>query len=120
MREESLSTPNAGPNDRLEECHGDQEECTADAMEEDWDQDLEDWSEDVLCQRLHELLPGVCSFLSEVDSIHRERFIQMMKLMNNGTFPIENICFLVFEDLIQWYSIPNTCGMRYNDNVRNR
>ena len=38
--------------------------------------------------------------------------------MERGIFPLDNICFQVFEDLIQWYSVNNVTEMRYNDDVR--
>ena len=50
---------------------------------------------------MNTLLPGVSQFLSESDDIHKTRFMQFLELLNNATFPSNNICFQVFEDLIQ-------------------
>ena len=34
-------------------------------------------------------------------------------MMSEDRFPIENICFQLFLDVIEWYSAPNTSQMRY-------
>ena len=64
------------------------------------------------------LLPGIVNFLLENDPVHSTRILQMFSLMERGIFPLDNICFQVFEDLIQWYSVNNVTEMRYNDDVR--
>ena len=73
---------------------------------------------DNLLEEMKTLLPGVCQFLSEADDIHKSRFMQFLELMNNGTFPLNNICFQVFEDLIQWHLVENISYMRYSPEVR--
>ena len=73
---------------------------------------------EALLRELYELIPGVVDFLCDNDPLHKRRFVQMMKLMNSGTFPYENICFGIFEDLIQSYSIDSVNAMRYSPHIR--
>ena len=42
----------------------------------------------------------------------------MMKLFKNGLFPTENICYKVFQNLIQYYSLENSKAMRYSEDVK--
>ena len=41
----------------------------------------------------------------------------MMTLMANGQFPIHNLCYQLFMDVIQWYSARSTTEMRYSDEI---
>lgn len=43
-----------------------------------------------------------------------------MVLMASNTFPLENMCYSLFMDIIQWYSSSSTTEMRYSENVGDR
>ena len=64
------------------------------------------------------LLPGVCHHLAKLDTIHSDRLLQMFTLFQKGLFPTENICYRIFLDLIQWYSLDSSKAMKYDSNVR--
>ena len=36
-----------------------------------------------------------------------------MGLLASGTFPLHNICYLLFLDIVGWYSCDSTTHMRY-------
>ena len=65
-----------------------------------------DIREQELFKTLSALLPGVCQFLAQHDTIHSDRFVKFVKLLEQGRFPLENICWLVFSDLVQRLSAP--------------
>ena len=72
-------------------------------------------------QQMYELMPSVCHFLCEADLWHLERFLQILSLMNTGDFPLDNICYTLFIDVIQWYHVFSTSFityMLYSDDVR--
>ena len=60
----------------------------------------------------------VCEFLGKTDPIHGQRLVQLMTLMNDGKCPVANICYKIFEDLIQWHTVDNISQMRYSEDVR--
>ena len=61
---------------------------------------------------MQSLIPSVCKFLSKQDPIHTERFTQYLKLMSSEKFPISNMCYQLFNDVIQWYSCVSSTEMR--------
>ena len=74
--------------------------------------------EDELISLLHELAPGVCKFLSSQDPIHATRFLSFLHLLSDGSFPIDNICYQIFCDLIQWLSLDDKRQMIYSADVK--
>jgi hypothetical protein len=38
-------------------------------------------------------------------------------MLSNGTFPVDNIAFLLFLDVVKWYGMSNTLAMRYDETV---
>ena len=66
---------------------------------------------------LWQLLPDVCQFLAEVDAIHSTRLVQYMRLLSDRTFPMTNISYRVFLDLVQWHSLSDHTQMRYHPRV---
>ena len=60
----------------------------------------------------------MCEFLAENDVIHSVRLIQYMRLLSNRSFPLTNISYKVFLDLVQWHSVSSDHKqMRYNPKV---
>ena len=51
-------------------------------------------------QQMYDLMPSVCHFLCEADPWYKERFLQILSLMNTGYFPPDNICYKLFIDVI--------------------
>lgn len=70
-----------------------------------------------LQKTLTDLIPGVCRYLCREDSVHSESVVQFLRLLSQGTFPLRNICWLVFCDLIQKLSVPLK-AMRYSAAVK--
>ena len=64
----------------------------------------DDLNSDVVRQ-MFDLVPAVCEFLSKHDAIHINRLLEYMKLLASGSFPMANICYRVFLDGVQWYSL---------------
>ena len=56
--------------------------------------------------------------LSSVDDVHSERIKQMFELIGDGVFPFANMCFLLFEDVIQWFKCEDVRGMNYSEVVK--
>ena len=71
-----------------------------------------------LAADMYKLIPSVCEFLANEESIHSVRLLQYMELMESGRFPTTNICYRVFLDLVQWYSISKPSDMRYSPDVK--
>ena len=67
---------------------------------------------------MYKPIPSVCEFLANEESIHSVRLLQYMELMESGRFPTTNICYRVFLDLVQWYSISKPSDMRYSPDLK--
>jgi hypothetical protein len=50
-----------------------------------------------------DLLPKVLKSLEDVGQ--KESLLKFMGLLASGTFPLHNICYLLFLDIIEWFSI---------------
>ena len=72
-----------------------------------------------LMKLIKELAPGVCKFLATQDPIHADRIISFLCLLNSESFPLDNICYLMFCDLIQWLSLDDKRQMTYTADVKN-
>ena len=62
-------------------------------------------------EELYTLLPNVVENLRNEG--HLESYKKYCKLLSEGKFPYENICYLLFLDLIEWYSQDSSTFMRY-------
>ena len=67
---------------------------------------------------MYDLIPGVSKFLSDQDAVHSERFLEYLKLLSSEEFPISNICYNVFRDLILWHTLSDKRRMRYTPEVK--
>jgi hypothetical protein len=38
----------------------------------------------------------------------KESFLKLMGLLASGTFPLHNICYLLFLDIVGWFSCDST------------
>ena len=46
--------------------------------------------------------------LKEEDVGQKESFLKFMVLLASGTFPLHNICYLLFLDIVEWFSCDST------------
>ena len=60
---------------------------------------------------LFNMLPSVIENLRKADQL--EIYYKFCNLISKGEFPLRNICYLLFLDLVNWLSCDNSCGMRY-------
>ena len=58
------------------------------------------------------LLPNVISELSDVDKV--DGIMNFFKLVSEKRFPLDNIAFDLFVDVVKWFSVSSTTLMRYN------
>jgi hypothetical protein len=58
-----------------------------------------------------DLLPKVLKSLEDVGQ--KESFLKFMGLIASGTFPLHSICYLLFLDIVEWFSCDSTTHMRY-------
>jgi hypothetical protein len=60
-----------------------------------------------------DLLPKVLKSLEDVEQ--KESFLKFMGLhvLASETFPSHNICYLLFLDIVEWFSCDATTHMRY-------
>ena len=58
-----------------------------------------------------DLLPKVLKSLEDVGQ--KESFLKLLGLLASGTFPLHNICYLLFLDIVEWFSCDSTTHMRY-------
>jgi hypothetical protein len=56
-----------------------------------------------------DLLPKVLKSLEDVGQ--KESFLTFMGLIESGTFPLHNICYLLFLDIVEWFSCDSTTHM---------
>jgi hypothetical protein len=61
------------------------------------------------------LLPSVLDSLESAGQL--ETYMKFNQLLAEKTFPLDNICYLLFRDLVQWFSCSNTSNMRYNEHT---
>jgi hypothetical protein len=53
-----------------------------------------------------DLLLKVLKSLEDVGQ--KESFLKFMGLIASGTFPLHNICYLLFLDIVEWFSCDST------------
>ena len=68
-------------------------------------------SESIEINDMIDLLPKVLKSLEDVGQ--KESFLKCMGLLASGTFPLHNICYLLFLDIVEWFSCDSTTHMRY-------
>ncbi|MEW8548751.1 MAG: hypothetical protein AB2693_35060, partial [Candidatus Thiodiazotropha sp.] len=62
-------------------------------------------------EEMENLLPKVLNTLFESGKLHS--YLKFNRLLANKELPMNNICFLLFTDLVEWFSCNNTSMMRY-------
>ena len=77
----------------------------------------EDNENDQTFVTLSEMLPTVIQSLKGAGKMNE--YIQFNRLLSDGKFPMTNIAFLLFLDIVRWYSLDDsTTTMRYCEEVK--
>ena len=72
-------------------------------------------SESIEVNDMIDLLPNVLKSLEDVGQ--KESFLKFMGLIASETFPLHNICYLLFLDIVEWFSCDSTTHMRYGHEI---
>ena len=64
---------------------------------------------------VHNLLPRVLQELGRVGK--SDTFVKFLELVNEIKFPLNNIAFSLFCDVVSWYSLSDTRCMRYSEDT---
>jgi hypothetical protein len=77
-------------------------------------------SESIEINDMIDVLPKVLKSLEDVEQ--KESFLKFMGLhvLASGTFPLHNICYLLFFDIVEWFSCDSTTHMRYGHETVDR
>ena len=67
-------------------------------------------------QELIQLVPRVYGKLKEDG--HLEEWLQFMRMTDLNCFPSSNIAYLLYLDVVKWYSLGDSKLMRYSDEVK--
>ena len=65
---------------------------------------------------LSQLLPSVLQSLER--SNQKETFMKFARMVASGHFPLHNIAYLLFMDIVEWFSSESTSQMRYSEDVK--
>lgn len=69
-----------------------------------------------LLQELTDLFPKVVSSIKKHGDL--EIWTEFFRLINEGKFPLENIAYKLFLDVVQWHSLSDKTKMRYSSEVK--
>jgi hypothetical protein len=77
---------------------------------------VESEDDDHTLSQLVSLLPTVMSALTEAG--HGDIFMTCCDLTASRRLPLDNIAVLLFNDVVQWFTLDNSSQMRYSDVVK--
>jgi hypothetical protein len=80
--------------------------------------DDEERTDDDEREILIKLIPSVVETMKNHGQL--ETWIQFNQLLSTQSFPMDNIAFLLFLDVVRWYGTTSTTQMRYNDTAVNK
>lgn len=69
--------------------------------------------EETIIREMTDILPSVLNKLKNGGIMGD--FVNLLKLIHEGKLPLTNIAFLLFLDVVRWYSLDNTVNMTYSD-----
>lgn len=72
---------------------------------------------DFISNQLIDLVPSVVHELSKVDGMD-QTLLSFFELVHNKTFPLDNTAFLLWVDVVKWFSCSSTTAMRYSDKTK--
>lgn len=76
-------------------------------------------SDEVKDPLLEEVIALIPNVLQEFRKHGQEKkFLLFMRLVESESIPLENIAWLLFLDVMQWFSLETTSQMRYSDTVK--
>ena len=105
------------PNEDEDQCIEDIEQELSrefsDMSIEEINEDTEDTSD---ISYLVSLIPDVLANLATNNQ--KDTFIKFNKMVAEGTFPMTNIAYLLFLDIVEWFSTESTTQMRYSDETK--
>ena len=74
---------------------------------------LKDLISDFILNEMSELLPKVLENLNRYG--FDKTLLDFLKLVASNEFPVQNIAFLLWTEIVKWYSCKSTTSMRYSD-----
>ena len=69
-------------------------------------------------EELNDLVPKVLENLKIEDQEQVKTYMAFNRLVAEKSFPLTNIAYLLFLDIVKWFSTKTTSQMRYSDEVR--
>ena len=72
--------------------------------------------QDIILDEMNMLLPNVLNEMKK--NCHLETWLNLYRIVNDGSFSFENIYFILFTDMCRFLSCKNTSGIRYSDKVK--
>ena len=64
------------------------------------------------------LVPEVVTKLSKADNAFHVIVLEFFRQIKSDIFPLENIAFLLWTEVVRWYSHKSTKGMRYSETTK--
>ena len=61
-----------------------------------------------------ELIPSVCKFLLQQGAINQQKITEYLSQLAEGSFPIKNLAYKLFLDVIEWHTMTDHSQMRYS------
>ncbi|XP_071137033.1 uncharacterized protein [Mytilus edulis] len=73
-------------------------------------------NDQVLLKEILQLVPTVLENLKSCNK--QDMYVKFHTLINENKLPMNNIAFLLFSDVVEWFSKSNTHAMRYSQDVK--
>ena len=67
-------------------------------------------------QEMNDILPNVLKTLEESGT--KKSFLDFCRLVHSNNFPLDNIAYLLWVEVLKWYTMENTSSMRYSDQTK--
>lgn len=67
-------------------------------------------------QEMNAILPDVLKALEESGT--KKSFLDFCRLVHSNNFPLDNIAYLLWVEVLRWYTTENTSSMRYSDQTK--
>ncbi|KAK7507914.1 hypothetical protein BaRGS_00000879 [Batillaria attramentaria] len=109
--EESELTAGVGNVSLTEECETGHQLSSKESDRLDVSDDTTSLMRDIVA-----LLPSVITALKEIGKM--ETYVKFHQLVCQGKLPLSNIAFLLFCDIVEWYSLTDTHEMRYSTEIK--
>ena len=71
--------------------------------------------QDIILDEMNVLLSNVLNEMKK--NVQLEKWLNLNRMVNDGSFPFENIAFILFMDVCRFLFCKNTSGIRYSDKV---